>query len=266
MTWLEPTFMRYALLAVLLMSPLYGLMGTMVVQNRMAFFSESLGHSALAGIGIGLLLGLGNPLVAMVGFGLAFALLIVLLQQKSRSSTDTLISVFSSTAMALGVVLLGLNGGLAKYTSFLTGDILSVTPSDLIYLAIALTLTVVYWCFFYNKLLLYSLNPALSHSRGRNGLWLQASFCMLVAVVVMLSIRWVGTLLLNAMLILPTACARNLARNSRQLHLFSVVLATVLGVAGLIASFYLGTASGATIVLLLALAFFATLPLSHKGG
>lgn len=262
--WWSYGFMRTALVAVLLFAPMYGVLGTMVVDGRMAFFSDSLGHSALTGIALGLLLGLRAPLPAMVAFGVVFAALLCYVKAHSSASTDTTIGVFSATAMALGVVLLSLNGGFAKYSNYLIGDLLAIVPSDLVALAVALALTLLYWAIYYNRLLLVSVQRSLAQSRGVRAGFVELSFACLVAVVVMLSIRWVGTLMINAMLVLPAATARNLASNARVYLLLAVLLALGCGVIGLMLSYALGTASGATIVLLLAVCYGVTLGLHSR--
>lgn len=139
------TFMKNAFLAILLLTPLLGLLGTMAVNHQMAFFSDALGHSALTGIGLGIILGLRNDLVAMLVFGIIWAVLICLIKQSGSASADTVISVFSSTSIAAGLLILARGGKFARYSSLLIGDVLAVTPSDLLYLLIALAVTVFLW-------------------------------------------------------------------------------------------------------------------------
>ncbi len=103
--WARPLFMKNALLGVLLVTPLFGLLGTMVVNNRMAFFSDALGHSALTGIALGVLLGIRQPLWSMVFFSILLSVVILIVKNANTASTDTVIGVFSSTAVALGIVL-----------------------------------------------------------------------------------------------------------------------------------------------------------------
>lgn len=262
--WWQYGFMRTALVAVLLFAPMYGMLGTMVVDGRMAFFSDSLGHSALTGIALGLLLGLRTPLWAMLLFGILYALLLCVVKARGAASTDTTIGVFSATAIALGVVILSSQGGFAKYSGYLIGDLLAIAPQDLWALAAALLLTGLYWALYYNRLLLVSVHRALAQSRGVPARFIEMSFACLVAIVVMLSIRWVGTLMINAMLVLPAAAARNVAANARAYLRLSVLLALSCGLLGLLLSFALGTASGATIVLLLALCYAGTLALRGR--
>ncbi len=242
-------FMKNALLAILLLTPLLGLMGTMAVNQRMAFFSDALGHSALTGIGLGIVLGLHNDLVAMLVFGVIWALLISRIKQTGTTSVDTIISVFSSTSIALGLVILSRGGGFAKYSSLLIGDVLAVAPQDLLWLLLALIIGVGAWIFIYNQLLLASISTSLAKSRGMRTRLTEYGFVILVAVAVMLSIRWVGVLLINALLILPAAAGRNLARSARSHALLSVLIAMMSGVLGLVLAFYWNTSAGAAIVL-----------------
>ena len=246
-------FMKNAFLAILLLTPLLGLLGTMAVNHQMAFFSDALGHSALTGIGLGIILGLRNDLVAMLVFGIIWAILICVIKQSGSASADTVISVFSSTSVAAGLLILARGGKFAKYSALLIGDILAVTPGDLLWLLLALVCTLVFWALLYNALLLTSVDGFLARSRGIRTRLVECAFVVMVAVAVMLSIRWVGVMLINALLILPAAAGRNIARSARQHAVWSVVLALFSGIAGLTLSYYLDTSAGASIVLVSAL-------------
>ena len=136
--WLHYTFMKNALIAIVLLTPLFGMLGTMAVDNKMAFFSDALGHSALTGIAIGVVLGWQSQMSAMLLFGLIWAVLITFVKHHSKMSADTIISVFSSTSIALGLVVLSRGGAFAKYSSVLVGDVLSVAQGDLLALLLAL--------------------------------------------------------------------------------------------------------------------------------
>lgn len=257
------TFMKNALLALLLLIPLLALLGTMAINRRMAFFSDALGHSALGSLGLGMLLGLSDVTLILLVFGLFWALLISHINRKSGASADTNISVFSSTGVALGLVLLSSGGNFGKYSSFLVGDILSITQGDLLHLSLALVVGLVCWFFLYNRLTLTCINPSLAQSRGINTTLADNIFVCLVSVAVMLAIRWVGVLLINALLILPAAAARNIARTAPQHALFSVLISLLSGIIGLLAAFELGTSVGAAIVLCAAL-FYALSLLVRK--
>ena len=251
-------FMKNALLAVLLVTPLFGMLGTMAVNNKMAFFSDALGHSALTGIAIGVALGIGDPLVCMLTFGIVFGLAIRKVKSGTKASSDTVISVFSSVSMALGIVILSGSGGFAKYSSYLIGDILTVSPAYVGLMAVVLAGTYIVWCFIYNDLLLLSVNPSLSASRGIKNALTENIFVVILAVAVMLSIKQIGILTINSLLILPAAAARNVSSNSRQYLVLSTVISLFCGIAGLVISFYAGTAAGATMVLIAAAVYFVT--------
>ena len=248
--WAAPVFMKNALLAIILAVPLFGILGTMIVNNRMAFFSDAIGHSALAGIAIGAILGISNPVWSMLGFAVVFSIAIVVIKRSNRSSSDTIIGVFSSTAVAIGIFLLSHNSGFGRYSSFLIGDLLSISPAELLSLFIVFLIVIIYWVFGFNSLLALSVNSSLSKSRGVPTRIVENGFMILIALVVAFSIQWVGLLIINSLLVLPAASSRNFAKNIREYHLFSVLFAFISGVAGLILSFYFDTSTGATIVIL----------------
>lgn len=257
-------FMANALLATLLMGPLFGLCSTMIVTGRMSFFSDALGHSAFTGIAIGCICGF-VPTDFAVLFSVLFALLFSYVRSRSNQTADTLIGVFSSTAVALGIFIATLGGGsFTKYNSYLIGDILSVTPDEIGLLALTLLGVAVFWFLFGNQLVLSSVHPHLASSRGIRTEITQTLFTVAIAIVVTLSISWVGLLMLNSLLVLPAASARNVARNLRQYHGFSVLFALSAGIAGLWVSYCLGTSAGAAISLCLALIFTVTFAFRKK--
>ena len=252
-------FMKNALLALLLMAPLFGLMSTMIVTGRMSFFSDALGHSAFTGIAIGSIFGLAAPIWAAVGFSVVFALLFSYVRSRSNQAADTIIGVFSSTAVALGIFVATLGGGsFTKYNKYLIGDILSVTPEEIGLLALVLVCVVVFWVLFSNRLSLTAVHPQLASSRGIPVGLSQTLFTVAIAVVVTLSISSVGLLILNSLLVLPAASARNVSRNLKEYHLLSVLFALFAGIGGLTVSYYLGSSAGAAISLILAIIFAIT--------
>lgn len=265
---LEPfhwQFMRNALLAVLVISPLFGLLSTMVVTSRMSFFSDALGHSAFTGIAIGTLCGLADPLWMAVLLAAVFALLFTYVRRKSNMASDTVIGVFSSTAVALGIFIATFGGGsFTQYNSLLIGDILSVEPAKIALLAGILVVVVLLWLCSFNRLMLSSIHPALADSRGVGVFWQEAVFSAAIAVVVTVSMTWVGLLVINSLLVLPAAAARNVARNMRQYHLASLLGALLSGLAGLMTSYYIGSSAGASITLYLAIWFAVTFLLRKK--
>ncbi len=256
--WADYMFMKNALLGVLLVTPLFGILGTMIVNNKMAFFSDSLGHSALTGIAIGVIIGIKNPVWSMLFFSILLSVAILIVKKANTASTDTIIGVFSSTAVALGIVILSRHGGFSKYSVYLIGDLLSISTADLITLGLVFLVVIALWIVIFNKLLLVSINQALAGSRGVNISFYEYLFTMMIAVIVTISIQWVGILIISSLLILPAASARNIAQNMRQYHMYSVLIAIISGLSGLFLSYYWGTATGATIVLISAVFFILT--------
>lgn len=264
---LQWDFMKNALLALLLMAPLFGILSTMIVSGHMSFFSDALGHSAFTGIAIGCICGLAAPIWAAVGFSVVFSLLFSWVRSRSNQAADTLIGVFSSAAVAFGIFVATLGGGsFTKYNRYLIGDVLSISPAEIGMLAVVLALVLVFWYFFANRLTLSSIHPQLASSRGiRVGL-AQTIFTVAIAVVVTLSISAMGLLILNSLLVLPAAASRNIARNMKTYTINSILIALVCGIGGLIISYYLGASSGASISLLLTLVFTVTFCLRRKAG
>ena len=247
MSLFQYDFMILAFAAILIIAPLFGVLGTMIVNNKMAFFSDALGHSALTGIAVGVICGIPDTSLAMVIFGVAFALLLNWIRSRTPASTDTIISVFSSCCIAVGLAILSRGGNFSKYSSLLLGDVL------MIFIA-----TAVFWAACYNRLQAVSLHRTLAKSRGFKIRLIENLFSVFIAMIVMLSIKWIGILLINALLILPAASSRNIAENVREYHLFSVIFSLFSGILGLFVSYYTDMATGPMIVIFASVIFFAT--------
>ena len=256
--FMDYTFMKNALLAILLITPIFAILGTMIVNNKMAFFSDALGHSALTGIAIGMLLGISNINISMILFAVIFALLLNFIKNKTTYGADTIISVFSSIAIALGLAILAQTGNFNKYSSYLVGDILSITPAEILYLFITFIAIMLFWYFMFNILNVIRINKTLAKSRGINTKLIDNIFVILIAVIVMISIRWIGILLINSLLILPAAASRNIAKNMRSYHLLSVIFSMFSGIVGLILSYYWNIPTGPMIVIISGIIYFVT--------
>ena len=264
---LQWNFMKNALLAILIMAPLFGLISTMIVGGRMSFFSDALGHSAFTGIAIGAIAGVAAPTYVAVVFAIVFAILFSYIRYKSHQAADTLIGVFSSTAVALGIFIATLNGGsFTKYNKYLIGDILSVTPAEIGMLALVLFAVIVFYLCCSNKLVLSTIHPQLAASRGIAVGLTQTVFTTAVALIVTLAISWVGLLILNSLLVLPAAVSRNVSKNLKQYHLISVLVTLVASIAGLVVSYAFGVSAGAAISLVLAAFFAVSLLLKRRNG
>ena len=257
-------FMKNALIALVLIAPIFAILGTMIVNNKMAFFTDALGHSALTGIALGSLIGITNMNIGMIIFAIGFALLLNHVKNKTTYGADTIISVFSSIAIALGLAILAQTGNFNQYSSYLVGDILSISDLEILYVFIIAIVVIVFWYFSFNKLNLISINTTLAKSRGIKTRKIDNIFSILIAIVVMISIRWIGILLINSLLILPAASSRNIAKNMRWYHLYAVIFSLFSGIAGLITSYYFNIPTGPMIVIISGVIYFITLVVKGK--
>ncbi len=262
--FIDYAFMKNALIAIILVTPVFAILGTMIVNNKMAFFSDALGHSALTGIALGMVLGISNMNISMILFAVIFALLLNYVKNKTNYGADTIISVFSSIAIALGLAMLAQSGNFNKYSSYLVGDILSISNTEILYLFLAFIAVIAFWYLMFNKLNVTSINTTLARSRGVNTKTIDNVFAVLIAIIVMISIRFIGILLINSLLILPAASSRNVAKNMRTYHLFAVIFSLFSGITGLIISYYWNIPTGPMIVLISGLIYFITFGLKKR--
>jgi len=245
----EP-YMQRALLVAMLLGPLCGILGVFVTARRMAFFSDTVAHSALAGVALGFWLGLPDPTWTMLAVSLLVAGLILWLREKTVLLTDTIMALLMSSFMAAGVVgfslLKGFRGELHRY---LFGDILSVGPGE-VWLAAAVALVVTAVVFrLLNALTLLTAHEDLAHVGGVPVRRLNYLFVLLLTVVVALSIRLLGIILVTSLLVMPPATARNFARSFRQHLILSLLTGLLGGFGGVALSYQFDLPCGPTIVL-----------------
>ena len=265
--WAHQQFMIYALLECVLLAPICAAMGVKVVNFRMAFFSDAISHSAFAGVAIGYLLnellarygGQFDPRISLIVFGLIVGMGIVLVRRRTGLSNDTIIGVFFSGVVALGIAIVTSSGArTADFQSYLYGDILTLDAADLVLTAILAAIVVVFMLVGFNSLLMLGLNAELAHSRGVRVRAYEYLFAMLLAMVVTVSIRTAGILLVTALLVVPAAAARNVARDAGGMLRWAVLFGLASGLSGTLASYspYLHNMStGAAIVLAASILF-----------
>jgi zinc transport system permease protein len=266
-----PEVFQYAffvrgLLAVCLLAPLLGGMSHLVVARRLSFFSAALGQAALTGLTIGIVL--GEPLNAAYGgiFGFCFlsALVMVYVKRHASLPTDTLVGVFLAMSLGLGICLLVAvtkRFNIHQVEAVMFGSLLTVTDTDLaLLLGIGAVVTLVLGV-VYNKLLLDSLDPSLGRVSGVPSAFVDYLFVMLLTAAIVVSLKIIGALLVEAMVVVPAAAARNLARTTRGYLALSVLTALVAGVGGLFISTRLLVPSGGAVVLAMSALFFVTLAL-----
>jgi zinc transport system permease protein len=236
-------FLIRGVLSVLVLAPILGGLSHLVVTRRMAFFSAALGQAALTGVAIGLLLGepLNAPYGGMFGFCLLATLAMVYVKRRATLPPDTLIGVFH------------------EVESVLFGSLLTVTDGDLLLLVVVGILVAVLLVRTYNQLLLDSLNPSLANVSGAQSVFLEYFFAVLLTLSIVVSLKIIGALLVEALIVVPAAAARNVARGTRSYLVWSIAIAFFAGVGGLAVSTRFLVPTGGAVVLAVTLIFFLTL-------
>ena len=252
--WAQFSFMWRAVLAMGVIAPLCAVMGVHVVNFRMAFFSDAISHSTFTGVALGILLGL-DPFYSLIGLGVLAGLFITQLKRRSELSSDTIISVILSGLVAIGITLLFVRQETRNFDAYLYGAILALTDGELVFLFLVGGLIFILMAGWFNRLILISLNMNLASSRGIAAGRMEYLFAVLLALVVTFSLRAVGLFMVTALLVIPAATARTLARGIGSLFWIAVGAASFSGLSGILLSFYLDTPAGATIILISCLLF-----------
>jgi zinc transport system permease protein len=241
----EYPFVIKGVLTILVLCLVCGMVGALVVGNRMAFFSDAMAHCAFAGVALGylsVLLSSGDketaawlvPLV-MVGFGVTVGAAMVLIRDRTGLAHDTVIGVFFALALGFGAMLTKMVQQVSNVNleAFLFGNLTLVPEADLLYLCAAALLVGVVFLFRYNQMMFASFNPSLARTRRMSVTVNNYLFIILLALVVNLSIKAVGALLINALLVVPAAAAANVSRNLRQMFWLTVLFSLTAGLGGL---------------------------------
>ncbi len=261
---MEMRFMQQALIALVLLSPMTAALGVQVVYYRMAFFSDAVGHSAFAGVAIGLILGI-DPHISMPLFGLAVGLIIMFMQRFSSLPSDTVIGVVFSAVVASGLAVVSRSNTIARdLQQFLYGDILTLTETDLCFLLILFTVFILFQLFAFNRLLYAGTSGIIARAHCVPVALFEYMFAAILALVVMFSVWSVGVLLVTAMLIVPAASARNFASSAGGMFWWAIAVSLTSSVLGLSLSVqpWMGTATGATIILISCVWFAASVVFS----
>jgi zinc transport system permease protein len=259
-------FVVNGLLCALVAGPLLGGIGTMVVAKRMAFFSQAIGNAALTGVAIGVIIGESYtaPYISMFSFCLLFGLFLNFARNRTKMSSDTLIGVFLAISLAIGATaLLWVSAKVNTHIldTVMFGSILTVNDTDISVLLVTTLLTVAVALPLFNRMLLASLNPSLAHVRGVRVHLLEYVFVLLITILTVACVKIIGAVLVEALLLIPAAAARNLNRSIRGFVLWSIVFSTVSCVVGVYAPlrYDLPVPSGGAIILTGAAIFIVTL-------
>lgn len=247
---LTEAYMQRALLAALLLGPLCGLLGVFVTARRMAFFSDTISHGALAGVALGFWLGLTDPTLPMIGFSILVAGAILWLKERTELLTDTIMALLLSGSVALGIIILSmLKGYRGEIHRYLFGDILSVGSQE-VWLAGVMFVVVSIGIFLnLSSLTLITAQEDLAHVCAVPVRRLNYLFVLVLTLTVAMSIRLLGIILVTSLLVIPAASARNLSRTLRQQIIFSVVIGLLGGLGGTLLSYHWDVPCGPTIVL-----------------
>jgi zinc transport system permease protein len=269
MSLLSLDFVQRALLAVALAAPMLGLLSPLVLTRRLAFFSAALGQAVLTGVSLGVLLGepVEAPWAGVFGFSLLCGVGLVFVRRRSRLPADTLVGVLLAFTLGLGVLLLTVvtkRFNVHQLEAAMFGSVLTVTRGDLVVLAVVLALVLFGLTRFHNALLLDALDPRLSAARRLPAAHLEYGLVVVLTLVIVASVKVLGALIVEAMLLVPAAAGRNVGRSARVVTVVSVLVALGAGLGDVLVSTQLNAPSGAAIVLLLALAFVLTLPFAAR--
>ena len=259
----EP-FMQRALIGGLLTGALGGLLGSVAVLRELSFFSDALGHSALLGITVGILIGV-NPTLVLIPFAVVFAILVNQLVERSSLPTDALLNIVYSTSLAAAILFLSLvesyRGGIRQ---LLFGDILGVSTLDLIVIGMLLAAALIYLSLSLRAQVLLTLNQDLAGAVGVQTRWHRLAFIVLLAVVVAVSIKAVGVLLISAFVVIPSCAGRLLCRRFPIYVFVSSILGGTCALLGLLASGLTNLPSGPSVVMVQFLGFLIALILSSR--
>jgi zinc transport system permease protein len=268
---LQYPFLVRGFLCVLVIAPMLGGVSHLVVTRRMAFFSAALGQAAITGVALGLLLGepLNAPYGGMFGFCLLATLAMVYVKRHATLPPDTLIGVFHALTLGLGLCLLVLltrQFNVHQVESVLFGSLLTVTDGDLLLLVAVGAVVAVLLVREYNHLLLDSLSPPLARIAGADPAYLEYFFALLLALSIVVSLKIIGALLVEALVVVPAASARNVARGTRSYFIWSVIIAFLAGAGGLVVSTRFLVPTGGAVVLAVSAIFFVTLAIRTVRG
>jgi len=261
----EYSFVINALLCALLIGPLLGGVGTMVVAKRMAFFSQSIGNAAMTGVAIGVMLGESytEPYISMFGFCILFALLLNYTKGRTQLSSDTLIGVFLSVSLAVGASLLlfvsaKVNTHILEAVLF--GSVLTVSNTDMNVLLVVTCVVLAFGIPLFNNMLLASLNPSLARARKVRVELMEYIFVLMITLLTVACLKIVGAVLVEALLLIPAAAARNVITSLRGFVILSMIISTISCIAGVLIpmQFDLPLPSGGAIIMVAASFFILT--------
>lgn len=260
-----PDFLWYALLGGVSVALLSGPLGCFVVWRRMAYFGETLAHSAFLGVGLGLLLHL-EPMIGVAAVGAVIAILLARRQPADGLAEDTLLGLLAHASLAMGLVLLAFMEEVrVDLFAYLFGDILALRPEELVWIGLADVIGLALLAWMWRGLLSLTVHEELAAVEGRRVMALRLGFMLVLAMFVALAMKLVGILLTVSMLIIPAAAARRLARTPLQMALGAAGIGALAVLVGLWASLKYDTPAGPSVVVAAALVFIVLMAVPQRG-
>lgn len=245
----QMAFMQRAIIASIVLASICGLFGVLVVQYRMAFFSDAISHSAFAGFAIGVVLGI-DPYLSNILFAAIMAIITIIIKKKNQMAMDTVLGILFAFNMAMGIAILSAYKEIAKsLPTFLYGDLLTITDKDLVGIIIMVIIQFIILMFIFNKIFFTGLNEILAKSVGINDDIIEIIFAIQLAILVSFCIKIVGVLLVTALIIIPASTARNVCNSLRCQVWVSIGASILASVIGIVGSIYCNVSVGASIII-----------------
>lgn len=261
---LNYTFMQNALIAALLASIVTGIIGTIAIEKKLISMSGGIAHASFGGIGFGYLAGF-EPIWGGLIFAVGSSVLISRLSKNSKMKADTMTGILWSFGMALGILFISLAPGyMPDMTSYLFGDILSVSSASLIYMALFTIIIVVVFVMFFNHLIMYMFDEDYSKARGINTKLLEWTVYIMIPIGIMVLIKIVGIILTIALMTIPVSIAKLICKSIKRVIIVSMILSAVFSIAGLTISYYINIPSGVCIILLSTVVYLLLLAVKRR--
>lgn len=263
-TAFEHPFMLRGLISALIVGPMLGSIGSLIIAKRMVFFSQTISHASLTGVALGLLLGEapGETYGGLYGFTLLVALLMLYVRNRTRTAPDTIVGVVLAQTLGLGVVSLVMvtkQFNVHQVEAILFGSLITITEKDIFVLMLSALLCGTVLVLIYNHSMLIGLNPVIAKAQGINTVFLEYLFVAVITVVIVASLKIIGALLVLALIVIPSAAAQNIFNNLLGFFWCSVIFATTSAVGGLVLSAIYTIPIGAAIVLIASILFYLSL-------
>ena len=256
---LQYPFMQRALMAGIILAALLAFLGIFIILKRMAFFGSGIAHASLAGIAIAILAGT-NPLIIAIIFSVILALIMYFLEKKTNLSSDTVIGIFFTASMSLGILLISFKSGYQpELISFLFGNILAIQTFELIIIIILSIILLAFLTTFFKKITLLTFDRESAYLSGINITVLEITMYISLATAVVLGVKILGIILVSALLIIPASTAKITASSFKNLIIISIIIAEITVILGIMLSYYFDWPTGATIVLTGTALFLSTL-------